>query len=187
MLPGGTVISATQTTPPALAAGFAADWITPKSEVASWLASAKPGARLLYGQGERLIRGETATFLREAHGAGKVDLFQPRSALPGRFDFIAVKKDVVKEACAGGRTADPAKRVIFKRLVRAAERGEPCPPDKQLADLAGLSSHAKAQWRVRKLEREGLIKCRLEHGPGGERFRVVTIVGNGLETAGPRA
>lgn len=184
MFGGGLAMIATTHTPPAgLAGATAADWITPKREVEAWLKDAKPGARLLYGQGERLIRGETAAFLRHAQAAGEVALFQPRSALAGRFDFLAVKRLVVRDKKAGGRTADPAMRVIFKRLVRAAERGERAPSDGMLAALAGLSSPAKAQWRVRKLTVAGLIAVRLERGLDGVPFRVVTIADSGAATA----
>lgn len=190
MFGGGLALQQHAISSPAVAA--AVDWILPLGDVAAWLETAPIGARLLYGQGERLIRGATATRLREAQAAHLVDLFQPRSSMPGRFDFIVVKRaEPVREA-KGSRVADPAMRVIFKRLVQAAKRGERCPGDKMLAELAGLSSVAKAKWRVRKLERSKAIRTRTVCVPAKEPlFRVVEILDEAgavmFTTAGPEA
>jgi hypothetical protein len=181
----------------ALAPAFAAavlsasgDWILPKRDVEGWLRAARPGERLLYAQGLQLVRGDTSEMLRNAQAAGDVLLFQPRSSDRIRFDYIAIKRLTERSKQMAGRTADPAMRLIFRRLQRAASTGERCPSDRMLAALTGLRV-PQVQWRLQKLINEARIRTRVEWIPSEPRFRIVSILdkdGNVVaETASPEA
>jgi hypothetical protein len=81
--------------------------------------------------------------------------------------------------------SDPATDTILRELKRAANFGQPCPSDAELARKAGLSSRHAAQFRVRQLITVGLIESTLAY-EGGVPSRVVTIVGTGKFTALPK-
>lgn len=167
-----------------------ADWILPRRDAETWIRSARPGERLLYGQGLRLVRGETSEMLRDAQQSGDVLLFQPRSSDGVRFDFVAIKRLTERSRQMAGRTADPALRLIFRRLQRAALAGERCPSDRMLGALTGLRI-PQVQWRLQKLINDGKIRSRTEWCPGEPRFRIVSILNPArevvAETSGPEA
>lgn len=163
------------------------DWILTPGEVADWLARSKSGDRLLYGQGQQLVRGRTSEAMRGYQRDGDVHLFQPRSAtLPGAFDFIAIRRATPAALPARARVQDaldPAMRTIFQRLQRAANKGERCPTDAMLAALTQLTV-PQVKWRIRKLAQAKRIET-MTVWVGPLQFRIVRIVATAKETAWP--
>jgi hypothetical protein len=176
---GGSTAMVQQTTP----GTPAGDWVLPWPEVARWLAAAQPRECLVYGRGQRLVRGETSTRLLEASLAGEVKLFQPRSREVAGFDYMAVKQEP-KAAPPATPQSDPQLLEVLNALKGAAQHGRRCPSDAELARAVGLDK-SQVQWRVRKLEHAGLISTELHILSGGARFRVVTIASTGWSTAAP--
>lgn len=73
-----------------------------------------------------------------------------------------------------------AEAVVLQALTRAANRNEPCPTNKRLAELLGASSSGAPNSTLQRLEKCGLIKV--------ERYsasRQVTIVATGRRTRAP--
>lgn len=73
----------------------------------------------------------------------------------------------------------PRDRVVYAMLVRAAEAGEPCPCNAEIAAVLGSTSVGAASECVSRLERDGWIAVER-----GNRQRVVTILATGRRTAG---
>lgn len=68
---------------------------------------------------------------------------------------------------------------VLAAVTRAAEAGEPCPTNDQLANLCGFLSPSGGSTALSELEKLGLIKVQR-----GQASRVVTIVATGKRTAG---
>lgn len=68
---------------------------------------------------------------------------------------------------------------LYAVLVRAAESGQPCPGNTELAGRFGWDSIASPVRRMQKLEKAGRITVERGH-----HTRVVTIVATGQRTAG---
>lgn len=70
-----------------------------------------------------------------------------------------------------------AQAIVLAAITRAAETGEPCPPNNLLCELTGAQSPSFGSGALNALERDGLIRV--------ERFaigREVTIVATGKKT-----
>jgi hypothetical protein len=147
---------------------------------------AEPDQRFVYCEAPDLIRGETSDRVAELRRQGLVIPAQERRA-GGGFRFLVVrtrykprpKADPVREALGDSATAR-----ILRRLERAAEAGERCPSDAELAEDCGLNTRNEAQWRVRKLAALGVIES-VVATERNVRTRVVTIVHSGKRTAPP--
>jgi len=73
----------------------------------------------------------------------------------------------------------PAEKTILAAVERAANAGDECPTNIELADLAGLNSVGASSGALSRLQQRGLVV--IERGP---MHRVVTIVATGKKTAG---
>jgi hypothetical protein len=88
--------------------------------------------------------------------------------------------------------ADPQTDAIYRALKRAANFGQACQTDSDLARLVGFTHRQQVQWRFRRLIDAGLIKSEQVYD-GGVPSRVVTICASrhagsagGKATAMPR-
>lgn len=68
---------------------------------------------------------------------------------------------------------------IFEIIKSCAERGEPCPTNKILAERFGLASSAKISDAISFLHVAGMIEVKRMHAR-----RIVTICATGKSTAG---
>ncbi|WP_294195882.1 hypothetical protein [uncultured Sphingomonas sp.] len=102
----------------------------------------------------------------------------------GGWNYVAVRADppIVVGRKAPPRSAiddeDPTE-IVFRALKRAANFGQPCPTNADLARAAGLRDAVAASYRVRLLRQAKRIVID-EQGPG--QPRIVTIVGTGKST-----
>lgn len=71
----------------------------------------------------------------------------------------------------------PPREIIYRALVRCAQRSAPCPHDGILADLAGLEALSSVVYNIRCLERANRIACK-----SYQRGRDVTITLTGKST-----
>ena len=71
------------------------------------------------------------------------------------------------------------RKIVLDLLMKAAERGDPCPKNSDLSAAAGCSSPSASVNFMKRLEREGVISVKR-----GNVARVVTIVATGKSTAG---
>ena len=70
------------------------------------------------------------------------------------------------------------KRAVFRALVRAAERGDPCPTNRALAEMTGEDHEVAASVIVLRLEADGKIAIRRI----SSSRRQITIVSTGKTT-----
>jgi hypothetical protein len=129
-----------------------------------------------YCEAPELIRSETSARVTDLAGQGLVRPHRRRRQGGGWVFFVvrtrkplAAKPDPVQKALS-----DPATDLIFRALKRAANLGQPCHSDAELARIAGLNTRDQAQWRFRSLIEAGLIASTLAY-EGGVPSRVVTI------------
>lgn len=150
----------------------------------AWLRRAAPGESVVYSAGDRPGR-EIAGVARALHEAGLVSLTSKRSA--EGFRFIAERRATPIGAPATGRSnrgrfriKPPVRRsaetTILRVLRMAADRGQPCPTNAELAAIAGLSGAVAASYRMRRLVAAGKIAIA---EPGPLERRVVTILAAG--------
>lgn len=179
----------TRVAPPCAVAGQASEspaWMMPAADVAAWLQSAKAGARLIYGRGPQMVQGATQQLLAGQARDGAVLLFQPRSSVPGQFDFMVIKRLAAPALPARRRVqdaSDPKLRAIYRRLQSAAARHARCPTDIMLAAEFGLTV-GQVKWRLRQLAEAKRIRSEVVTDQW-RRVRVVTIMATGDQTAGP--
>jgi len=167
----------------------------PAKTILAWLREAKAGQRMLYAEGAHLPRGaEAVELVPQLEELGVVRAFQQRDPVDqSRWLYLIEKRPgpvAGTPAGAGlghsraGSPPPPASRRVTQAtlsklmtlLRRAAERGDVCPSDAQLARSLKLRRRDQAQYLLRRLAREGSIVV--------ERFgrtdrRVVTIVKQG--------
>lgn len=166
------------------------DWVLPEAEVKSWVKRARPGERLLYGRGLRLVQGATTRLLANLAAQGDVAMIHPRSKDQPGFDHLVIRnrvRFVTDHRRAAPRTAaplDPIMAGLFLKLKEAARCGHRCPSDGALALSLGVSRD-QLKWALRKLISAGLVLTRIVPAPGDPKWRIVTIVATGLATKGP--
>jgi hypothetical protein len=159
-------------------------WAMTADAVERWAESSKPGDRLVYARGVRLIRTPGVEAITQLHDEGEVVLNWRRSA-PGIGEWLATRRArPVAPAFAqrlsqplppeGERDEEQRVLVVLRRL--AAVR-RPCPTNRHLAELAKLKDADQAAYQLRKLISAKII--RVETMPKG---RVVTIVATGRKT-----
>ncbi len=156
------------------------------AEVKTWLAASRSGERLVYARGPLLLRGDTTKLMRDLADAGDVHLFQVRSTDQPGFDYLAVRQLVRRPKARNA--ADPAPDLqmlaVLDLLRQAARAGVRCPTDAALADRLDLRV-PQVQWQMRKLVALGAIATRTEASLATPKWRIVTILPGGRETAGP--
>ncbi|MEV4934584.1 winged helix-turn-helix domain-containing protein [Sphingobium sp. LSP13-1-1.1] len=155
-------------------------------QFASWVARAAPGDDVVYSMGDRPEKaiGEA---VRALHEQGLVALTSKRGA--NGFRFIAQRLPDPKPVRGPehrGRYARreikgryTAERMILKILSAAAEKGQPCPTNAELARRVGLSGAVSASYRMRRLVAAGKI---VVEEPSPLERRLVTIVATGKQT-----
>lgn len=175
--------------------GIAVVQAAPAKTILAWLREAKAGQRFLYAEGADLPReAEAAELVLQLEEYGAVRPFCQRDPLdPGRWLFLIEKRPgpvAGTPAGAGsghsraGSSPPPAPRRVTRAtlsrlmtlLRRAAERGDVCPSDAQLARTLKLRRRDQAQYLLRCLAREGRITVE-RHGRTDRR--IVTIIASG--------
>lgn len=162
--------------------------LVPAVEMRSWVRMARPGDCLVYCTGPTLPRGETSALARDLRDKGVVQLNVRRARGCAGSDYLMLKR-----AEAAARPApvplkpvndpDPATEAIYTALARCAQRGRRAFSDRELAQIAGLSTRNQASWRVRRLVLEGRIATQIVPGPDGVAWRIVHV--GGRRTAAP--
>jgi hypothetical protein len=154
---------------------------------------AAPAALIRWAQ--RAIAGETCTYARVSRmprtdacaaaarmlsDGGSVQLWQARSSLPGLFEYRA--RRTLKPLVTMVRPLElpRAQRLVLQILTEAAEEGQPCPTNSEIALQAGLGYRQRAAAIVVQLRNMGLIKVDSMRAPIGRR---VTICDTGATTS----
>lgn len=149
------------------------------SALDQWASSAMPGDKIIYATGPELPRGSPAVAMaRTLANVGLVTL--TTRALDGGRDFIAIRCAIDPNKAAAPRHApvqeDELTELVFRRLSRAANLGQVCPTNAELARDCGLPDAAAASYRIRKLIAAKRVRIE-DQGPN--RRRIVTIVKTG--------
>ncbi|HVM38319.1 MAG TPA: GntR family transcriptional regulator [Sphingomicrobium sp.] len=155
-----------------------------------WLRSSKPGDRLTYAHGPYLVATELAARVRGLIDGEEVHHRRYR-ADDGAFDYVIIRNRVRVALPPRPRrdTAidlDAIMSGLFLLLKATARRGERCPSDSALAQALGVSRD-QVKWALRKLVAAGLVASRVVPAAGDPKYRVVTVVATGRETALPEA
>lgn len=159
-------------------------------QLINWAERARPGENVAYFTGTR--PGDAVRAVASAlHSQGLVTMTTKRAtdgATRHILQRLAAPRPSKLRALARinpGRfqsRADGAKcttKAVLRLLTRAANRGQACPTNAELARALGLKDAVAASYRVRRLVREN--KIRVEE-PGPTERRVVTIVATGKST-----
>lgn len=161
----------------------------PESDLKRWMDSARAGAKAVYASGPALPREAAGVKLaRSWSAAGLVRLHQQRDPLDGgRWQFLMIKNavpgaDLPEEGSPNGSAACSAPvrhavdrmemKAMLALLTRCAERGEPCPSNRELARALNLRTRRVAQYLIERLQAEGKI---VVQGQGPRLPRLVTI------------
>lgn len=151
--------------------------------IVDWVRRAKAGDAVVYGRAGEASRSVKALVARltgqdlitpttKRDAAGVQLVMQRRSK---RIGMGVTRHGVMIHR----RYSEEAQ--ILGAIRRAARRGEPCPSNNDLAELAGLSGPKQASYRLSKLERARELTVTFE---GPDRMRVA-ILPEGLTTARP--
>ena len=149
----------------------------------AWLMGAETGDEIVYATGPALPQSAAAVVL--ARALSEDGLVRTHLRRVGRsFEYFAVKRSPDPNPPAPIRHAAPrgdddADTRVLRALCRAANLGQMCPSNAELAKLCGLSDPDAASYRVRKLIQAGAIRSE-DQGPN--RRRIVTIVASGMKT-----
>lgn len=158
-------------------------------QLQSWAERARPGEDVVYSTGIR--PGEQVGALARALcESGVVALTSKR--VEGGLRFIAQRRPDPRPSMLRARMATPrgrftlaaddakaTTRMVLRLLTRAANRGEPCPTNGELARALGLKDAVAASYRVRRLVKDGKIAV---EEPSPLERRVVTIIATGNST-----
>lgn len=163
-------------------------WSKPLAAVERWLKSSRTGDQLVYAHGINLLDLELGQEMRRLHEAGEVRLRQRRTD-DGGIDFYVIRNRVrvqlpPRPRRQAGPVMDPAMSAVFLRLKAEARQGLRCSSDKVLGETLGLTAD-QVKWAIRKLVAAELIRTRLVPTRCEPKYRVVSIVATGLETALP--
>lgn len=155
-------------------------------QVQDWVERASPGEDAVYCTGPRPSEAVGAA-VRALHERGLVTMTSKRSG--DGFRFIMQRLPTPQQRARAMKNrghfktrSDDAKRTtqaVFRQLARAANRGEPCPTNTELARIVGLRDSVAASYRVRCLVRDGKISV---WEPSPLERRVVTIAATGAQT-----
>jgi hypothetical protein len=77
------------------------------------------------------------------------------------------------------RPLNASEKLVYDRIVLAAARGEVCPSNNELCEVAGVLSVGKTSELVGSIEAKGWI-----HVQRGNSRRIVTVLASGLRTNG---
>ncbi|MDZ7894200.1 MAG: hypothetical protein U5M50_04080 [Sphingobium sp.] len=167
--------------------------LTPEA-LTAWAVRAAPGDTAVYCRAPVSPAADIAAHALTLREAGLITLTRKREGKDFRFiaqrlrvDPAAVAPRLVNRGQFGQRvgrdcgsaTRRASENAIYRALVRAANRGEPCPTNAELARWAGLSGAVAASYRVRRLVAAGRIAI---WEPSPVERRVVTIIASGKAT-----
>lgn len=164
-------------------------WVRPIAAIDAWLNGAQCGDRLTYAHGHTLLDEQLAAHMGKLQHEGEVRLHRNR-ADDGAFDYFAIRNRVrvqlpPRPRRQAGPVLTPAMSAVFLKLKAVARLKQRCPTNQQLASDLGLSAE-EVKWAMRQLRAGELIHTRLVPVPGDPKYRIVTIVATGLETASPK-
>ena len=161
-------------------------------DLRDWSRGAEAGAAICLGQPVAALPPSTAAAVRSLSDAGVLDIARRRVG-PERYSFVVQRRSTpyidradmrpVKARPRGGnhaRRAGTIERRVLKLLMTAANRGLPCPTNAAIARACGLADDNAASYRIKILQRRGLIRVDVPQDP--RRLRVVTIVATGKAT-----
>jgi hypothetical protein len=154
----------------------------------AWVRRANAGEQFTYCEAPELIRGETSMRVTALEREGLVRPHRARREGGGwTFFVVRTARGCKREASPADKAlSEGATDLIFRALKRAANMGQPCPTDADLARGAGLVRRQDAAWRIRRLIDLKLIASEVEYR-AGVPFRVVTIAESGKSTLRPSA
>lgn len=134
--------------------------------------TAKPGARVTYGRGER-PPAELVRAMQPFIASGALAPMRKREGTGFLFMVERGRGDLPARRKVRRRTVKTALSRVFDCLSRAAARGEPCPTNDELAEWCALSGKLQASYRVRQLVKMGWITVE-DRSPFGRR--IVTVL-----------
>lgn len=169
--------------------GGGATFYADRAQLQAWFAGAGPGQGAVYATGASLDPGnETVRTVTGWKDAGLVTCVQGRGR-DGLLRYQIQKARVTAAAGGGSRRAraagddpltgeDDCAR-LYRRIVRAANLGQPCPSNTRLAEDLALDTRFHARRMFDRLVSEGHLRV-IE----GARFgaRVVEICASGRRT-----
>ncbi len=155
-----------------------------------WLRKAAPGDWLIYQRGPYMLHDAVTRRIGALAQAGIVDPLQPRSETrSGCRDFkIQLRSKAMSSPAQVNSLSgvpDEATDRLLTILRRDANLGHRCRTNQEMAQRCGLATTNMLAWRLKKLERDGLIRVdTIESGPEAG-WRTVTIVASGKQTQPP--
>ncbi len=161
-------------------------WAMVETMVNGWLATAKPGERLIYAKGPRLLRTAGVEAISRAGDEQRVRLNFTRG-IDGVGHYLATMLPPAMRADAPRTAAIPRpeeperdeEQRVLAVLRRHANMGKPCPTNVEIARQAQLKNADRAAYLLRLLISAQHI--RVEAATDGQR--IITIVGSGKRTA----
>lgn len=149
----------------------------------TWIVRAADGATIDYAWGPGLDQSEPTVRMVSELIAGKQVMPHQKRENGAPVYFLRRTKHVVMPEPVRRVVRSPEHRAtpagqLFLVLEALAERGQPCPSYRELAEKADLRDLQAARYALTKLEAEGRIKIETD---GHER--IIHIVGTGLRTA----
>jgi len=153
----------------------------------SWAMNAAPGRVCVYARVSRLARGGVGERARQLQLAGLVTLLPQRRAIAGMFDYRA--RRTVAPFCGGTALPDDStlkgeEALLHDMIVRLADDGAPCPPNRDLAAMLGVRHEERVSRMLGRLQQRKLIAIRFVAGPAAP-IRVVDVVATGRSTQEP--
>jgi len=144
-------------------------------ELQEWFRGAQPGHECKYAAGPALGKNApTAALARKLAGTGGAELFQRRNGKG--FDYL-IRRKAAPDALVELQQIGPAERRVLEVLSAAAEGGQARPTYEEIAETAGLPDWQAARYRMKILQRAGVIAVDRDTG-------AVTIVAIGKTTGG---
>ena len=164
-------------------------WTLSIASVDRWLKNSQTGDTLIYAHGPTIIDQALAEHMTRLAAAKEVHL-HPRRSTDGGLDRVAVRNRVrvalpSRQRPTAAAALDPAMAALLLKLKHCAREGARCQSDKALGASLGLTAD-QVKWAMKKLKTAGLIQTRIVATPSDAKFRVVTIVATGFETALPK-
>lgn len=145
-----------------------------------WLAVARPGGEIVYATGPVLDQKRDVVLLAGQYiEAGLIRTH--RRKVEGRWEYFAVRRDAsAPPPKARVEAIDGVKGQMLSILRRAANLGQVCPTNTELARQLALKNGEAARYEFNQLVAGGHIRV-ANFGP--RMRRVVTIVASGKTTA----
>ena len=162
-------------------------WSLTPEAVERWATSARPGDRVVYARGPRLVRTAGVEAMSKLSDDGEVILNWRRKS-PGVGEWLATRRAEPERVEPRHRllnqhAPEPERDELTRTLVvlkRLALGGRPCPTNREIAKLADLNSADQAAYQLRKAISAKLIRVDTD----STDYRVVTILSTGRKTAG---